>query len=107
LFNRVYSDAYSNKVLKRVAIKCRIDKDLSMHVMRHTFCTLFSKAGGSPWILKEVVGHDSIKTTSKYVHLANDSVQKKKQLTRYANFLATVPKPKKPKGKIYPLAASF
>jgi len=42
---------------------------VSPHVFRHTFATMYLRKGGQSLALKEILGHESIQTTEKYVHL--------------------------------------
>jgi site-specific recombinase XerD len=46
------------------------------HLFRHTFATLFLAKGGDPMMLKEILGHESIQTTQKYIHLQPEDLQK-------------------------------
>jgi len=43
----------------------------SVHGLRHAFCTHLIESGVDILVLKELVGHSNIESTSKYVHLAN------------------------------------
>lgn len=58
------------------ALRTRIQThpDAGLHGLRHTFLT---DAGGctNPFTLQYVAGHDSIKTTMRYVHPQADAVQ--------------------------------
>ena len=44
----------------------------SMHTLRHTFATSFILGGGDLAFLRIYMGHSSIETTQKYLHLANN-----------------------------------
>ena len=46
------------------------------HIFRHTFATVFLAKGGSDMVLKEILGHESIQTTQKYIHLNPEDLQK-------------------------------
>ena len=46
------------------------------HLFRHTFATLFLVKGGQLSTLKEIMGHESIQTTQKYVHFLPEDLQK-------------------------------
>lgn len=46
------------------------------HLFRHTFATMFLAKGGDVMVLKEILGHESIQTTQKYVHLLPEELQK-------------------------------
>lgn len=45
---------------------------ISFHTLRHSFATYFIMNGGDQFVLKDMLGHASLSTTSIYVHLSND-----------------------------------
>ena len=49
-----------------------IDENISYHTLRHSFSTYYLMNGGDAFILKDLLGHTSISTTSIYIHLAHD-----------------------------------
>lgn len=55
--------------------KAGIDRKISVHGLRHGFCTLLAEAGKSAVLIKEAARHASIETSMKYVHLAGKHVQ--------------------------------
>jgi integrase len=81
----VLSNSKYNDYLKEIAALCNINKDLTTHVARHTFATTVTLLNGIPLeILKEMLGHTSIKQTEHYakvlpikVSIAMDELQKK------------------------------
>ncbi|GAB2993783.1 site-specific integrase [Cyclobacterium sediminis] len=58
----------TNRVLKDIALKCRIRKNLTTHVARHTFATDFLRRGGKVQNLQDLLGHSKITTTMIYGH---------------------------------------
>ena len=58
----------TNRVLKDIALKCRIRKNLTTHVARHTFATDFLRRGGKVEHLQTLLGHTKITTTMIYGH---------------------------------------
>lgn len=46
--------------------------DITEHSLRHSFATYYLKNGGDILILKSMLGHKSLETTSIYIHLARD-----------------------------------
>jgi site-specific recombinase XerD len=44
-------------------------EDVTLHTMRHTFCTRLAAAGVDVRTIQELAGHEEIETTMKYVHL--------------------------------------
>ena len=45
------------------------------HTLRHTFATMYLRAGGGVRQLQDILGHSKIETTMIYVHLAGRDVQ--------------------------------
>ena len=54
--------------------KARLDKDITLHSLRHNFCTKSLEAGMSLHCVKELAGHASIETTELYLH-ANPKIK--------------------------------
>lgn len=49
--------------------------DAHFHDCRHTFCSRLAQKGVNLYIIKELAGHESIKTTEIYAHLCPDSLR--------------------------------
>ena len=49
-----------------------INENISYHTLRHSFSTLYLINGGDAFVLKDLLGHSSLSTTSIYIHLAHD-----------------------------------
>lgn len=64
---RTITEQYANRLLKLIAKKLGIKTNVHHHVARETFATRFISAGGDVMVLKELMGHSSISTTSRYV----------------------------------------
>jgi site-specific recombinase XerD len=62
------------KYLKEAAIH-----DASVHTLRHTFATHSVKRGTGLQVIKEVLGHASLKTTTIYVGLAREEMHRQLQ----------------------------
>ena len=65
----------TNEKLKIIANRCGIEKNISCHVSRHTFATTFLASGGKIEVLQDLLGHENIKTTQIYVHIASKQKQ--------------------------------
>lgn len=61
-----------NTHLKRVAVICGIDKNISTHIARHSFSYLSLQRGVSMEILKDALGHSDFGTTQKYLKSLSD-----------------------------------
>lgn len=71
-----YSAGSLRKILKNATVKAGIKKNVSPHVLRHSFATHMLENGVNLKRLQLIMGHSSIKTTSIYLHLADiDQVQ--------------------------------
>lgn len=66
------ANALINAHLKRVAIIAGIDKNLSMHIARHTFAYLSLERGVTVEVLKDALGHSDYKTTQVYLKSLSD-----------------------------------
>ncbi len=53
--------------------------DALVHSLRHTFGTHTVKRGTQLWVVQEVLGHASLKTTSLYVQLAREDMDRQLQ----------------------------
>jgi integrase len=71
------ANALVNTYLKRVAIVCGIDKNIHMHIARHTFAFLSLSKDVSMEILKDALGHSNFKETAMYLKsLSDDKINK-------------------------------
>lgn len=66
----IYSNQKCNDYLKSIADIVGIDKKITMHIARHTFCVQFLEKGGRLEILSKIIGHSSIKTTQIYAKIS-------------------------------------
>jgi site-specific recombinase XerD len=60
-----------NTIVKKLAKKAEIKKEISFHTLRHSFATHLLEKGVNLRIIQQFMGHNSIKTTSVYLHIAN------------------------------------
>lgn len=66
-----------NQLLKLLASKCNIDKNISSHVARHTFATtIWMNNGGTLDGLKGTLGHMKISTTERYGNILEEKIKK-------------------------------
>lgn len=83
LFDVKLVDQKINSHLKQVANICKINKNLTMHVGRHTFATTFIRNKGDIYRLQKFLGHTSLRHTLKYVHLVSEEILDDLDLVTY------------------------
>lgn len=77
LFNGQFDEKYSftscNKLVKKY-----IDKNASMHLLRHSSFTALLESGTDLRIIQSIAGHSSSKTTEIYTHVSKNLLSKTK-----------------------------
>ncbi len=63
------------RVIKRIAKRANVSGvRCSPHTFRHTFAVMFLRRGGNVFTLKQILGHESLEMTNRYVAVAQADV---------------------------------
>ncbi|XMB67064.1 tyrosine-type recombinase/integrase [Mycoplasmatota bacterium zrk1] len=65
-----------HSICRRLRNEPNIEKSIRPHMWRHTFATKFVKLNGNMEVLRLIMGHSSLKTTQKYLHIDKDHLHK-------------------------------
>ena len=70
------STRYVRVIIDDLVKKAGLDIKISPHTMRHTFATDMLEEGADLVTVKELLGHESLNTTSIYTHITNEQIRK-------------------------------
>ena len=72
-----------NSYLKEIGDICRINKELTFHLARHSFATTVALTNGVPLeSVGKMLGHRSIKSTQIYARVLDDKLSKDMSLLK-------------------------
>ena len=66
-----YSASSVSKIVKQAAKQVGVTKTVSIHTLRHCFATHMLEKGVNVKVIQQLLGHNSLKTTTVYLSLAN------------------------------------
>lgn len=69
------TDRMANKILKNAMKKAGVTRKATFHTLRHSFATHLFEAGYSILTIMELMGHTSIRTTQKYIHVSTRTIK--------------------------------
>src|SRR5690606_15453379 len=90
----VLSNQKMNAYLKEISDLCKINKNLTFHLARHTFATTVTLSNGVPIeSVSKMLGHKPLKTTQHYAKIldrkvSDDMLALKNKLTNYSNVIS-------------------
>lgn len=70
-----YSNRSAAQVLKRAVKNAGINKNVTLHTLRHSYATHLTNQGVNIQYLQEILGHNSPKTTMIYTHLSGKDIR--------------------------------
>ncbi|MFA6992988.1 MAG: tyrosine-type recombinase/integrase [Patescibacteria group bacterium] len=74
--NKSISTNYLQYKIKEYREKLRINLPISAHSLRHGFATYMAEQGANPAALQHLLGHESLNTTTRYVHASDRYAEK-------------------------------
>lgn len=82
----MYTNHMINRTLKDIAVACGIQKNITFHVVRHTFATAITLSNGVPIeTVSKLLGHTKLSTTQIYAKVVEKKVGEDMQ-----NLMATM-----------------
>jgi integrase/recombinase XerD len=79
LFEGQYGEQYSTrsvqKVFSEAMRKAKINKAVGIHGLRHSYATHLLERGTDITYIQNLLGHNDVKTTMRYMHVSKKSIQ--------------------------------
>lgn len=66
----------AQQIYYKAKLKAGVKRGKGIHTLRHSFATHLLEQGTRTYILQQMLGHKSIKTTARYLHISNDAISK-------------------------------
>ena len=76
------------RMVKRYAAKAGIDKNISLHTLRHSFATDLYRKTSKIRLVQKVLGHSDLSTTMIYTHIHDPEVEEALKSFRRATAVA-------------------
>lgn len=74
--NIPWSTRTIQRIIKRIAQRAGMTRNIHPHIFRHTFCVRCLEKGIDSRIVQKIAGHSSILITMRYLNIQDDSVIK-------------------------------
>ncbi len=69
------SSSNLEKIVRKAAKRAKIQKQVHCHTLRHSFATHLLENGVDIRIIQVLLGHASISTTERYVHISDEQIK--------------------------------
>lgn len=70
-----YSTRSLQSVFQRAKAAARIQQSVTFHSLRHSYATHLHEAGTDIKLIQELLGHNDLKTTLRYTHVSNRTLE--------------------------------
>jgi site-specific recombinase XerD len=77
------SEQEINRSLKTLAYMAGIKKNLTFHMARHTCGTALADLTANPYLIMDILGHNSIKTSMIYIHRSAERIRRQLQAVKW------------------------
>lgn len=74
LTGRKFNEDFISKQFKKSLRAAKLNDDIHLHSLRHSFCSNLVQKGVSLYVVKELAGHQSIITSQGYSHLTTQNL---------------------------------
>jgi len=68
------NEDYVSKQFKKVVREASLMENIHFHTLRHSFASRLIQKGASVFVVKELLGHEDIKTTQIFSHLQTENL---------------------------------
>ena len=72
--NIKFNEDFISKQFKKAVRAAKLNDQIHLHTLRHSFASNLVQKGASLYVVKELLGHEDIKTTQIYSHLTQSSL---------------------------------
>ncbi|MDX2511773.1 MAG: site-specific integrase [Desulfobacterales bacterium] len=66
----------AQKIYYKAKLEAGVKRGRGIHTLRHSFATHLLEQGTRTYILQQMLGHKSIRTTARYLHISNEEISK-------------------------------
>jgi site-specific recombinase XerD len=70
------TEDYVSRKFKKAVKKANLSNKIHFHTLRHSFASNLVQNGVDLYVVKELLGHEDIRTTQVYSHLQTDNLFK-------------------------------